>query len=223
MQAQPEAARDGGRLAQFLRMHGMRRCRRRDDDAAHGVGRGVVVASREPLDVGEVGVQRLRLQRGQRRVAAQARQRSAAAAKHEAQAQLVGLVEQDRRAVVRHPGEVVVVVVGHRGAAGERELHQADARGEAEHLFVHERTHAQRRRLQPGRQRLVDAQRIALEQGLERVVVRAVALRINRLLMRRSQVRCKGRASRPRRGCRALAAAGGPCRFPPTPGPALRG
>jgi hypothetical protein len=51
VQSQAQLARGRGGLAQLLRQHRMRRRGRRHDDAAHAVGRAVVVARGKLLDV----------------------------------------------------------------------------------------------------------------------------------------------------------------------------
>ena len=143
------------------------------DDAAHRHRAGVVETPHVVLDTGQEGVQRLgRALRRRLRVRHRARLGLAAAAQHEAQAELLGFLEHHGRGVEGHARVVVVLVVGHRAAARQRQLHQPHARGDAQRLLaVEEAPVRHRHRSEPRHQRLVDARGHALEQALEQVVV----------------------------------------------------
>ena len=145
----------------------------RTDHAPHRPRAGLVEALHVLLDGGHEGVQRLRC--GLRRrchVGRLARHRLAATAQHETLAEPLGLVEDHGRGVEGHAGVVVVLVVGHRGAARQQQFDQAHARRHAQRMFVVEvAAVGHRHRRQPGQQREVDARRNALEQALEQVVV----------------------------------------------------
>lgn len=171
MQADAHLARGLGEADQFLGRDRIRRRGRRHDHAAHGVGRGIVEARHVFFDAGEELLVALGLERLGQALLEVAGLGLAAAAEHEAQAELVGLVEEDGAAVEGHVGVVDVVVVGDGARARAHEFDQADARGEPEHVSVHVLAEAVGRGGEPGGERQVDAGGGVLEQALEEMVV----------------------------------------------------
>ena len=160
-----------GGLTKFLRLHREQRRGRCGDDAPHRPGRIIVVQRAQPAEIVEVVAQRFRALCAGNSGLEVAAARRPAPAQHHAQAQALGLLEQDRGPVEADSRPVVVVVIGDGRAARKRQLDQSDARRQPQQLPVEGSAEAKGHGLEPGRERGVDAPRNPLEQGLREVVV----------------------------------------------------
>ena len=149
--------------------------RRRDGagDTAHRHRTGVVITMHVALNRGEKGVERLRHHlRWRVGVNTGARLGLPATAQHHAHTEFFGFVKHRSRRIEWHAGPVVILMIGNRGAAGQQQLDDADARGQAQRLFrIKVAAIRHRHCAEPGHQREIDAGRDALDQTLEQMMV----------------------------------------------------
>ena len=197
--AQAHVARSRGDHPRLIRRKRPGRGRGREGDAAHAVGRGIVMALRAGLDRLDHRIDRLNRRRNDVGRIEAARLGRAAAAEHQTDAQLLGHLEDHIGGIEAIAlGEEVMVIGRGRGSRQEK-LDQSDPRRSAQRLLVDLVPVGIGHRPQPDQQRTVDRGAHALEDALEQMMVGRdeagiddAAGRINHLLARLAFERTDG-------------------------------
>ena len=169
--AQAHVARGRGDHPRLVRRQRPGRGRRREGDAPHAVGRGVVMALRAGLDRFDHRVDGLDRRRDDVGRIEPARLGRAAAAEHQTDAQFLRHLEDHVGGIEAIALGEEVMVIGRGRGSGQEKLDQPDARGGAQRLLVDLVPVGIGHRPQPDQQRAVDRGTHALEDALEQMMV----------------------------------------------------
>ena len=148
------------------------RGRRREGDAPHAVGRGIVMALRTGLDRSDHRVDGLDRRRDDVGRIEPTRLGRTAAAEHQTDAQFFRHLEDHVGGIEAIALGEEIMVISRGRSSGQEEFDQADAGGGAQTLLVDLVPVSIGHRPQPDQQRTVDRGTHALEDALEQVMVR---------------------------------------------------
>ncbi len=171
MDAHAHAARRCRDHPRLLRFERPGRGGRRERDAAHAVGRRIVVALRAGLDRFDHAVERLGRRRHEIGRIERARLGGATAAEHQADAELFGDLEDHVRGIEAIALRKQIVVIGRQRGARQQQLDEPDPRRRAQRFLIDLVPVRIRHRAQPFEQRRIDARAHAFEHALEEMMV----------------------------------------------------